>query len=466
MSLEDAVREAGKEIVILQETGKNLGGGSYGGVIEVQVQGRKCAAKKLHEMFTGRDVPRRDRAAIAERFENECRRVIYLSHPNIVEMIGIHFDRATRLPTLVMELMDISLDQHLENNPKPSSVPLSTKYSILRDVASGLLYLHSLPPPLGPIIHRDLTAKNILLNLGSEVVAKIADLGQAKTDPVYATRQQMLSMNPGNQLYMPPEARVEDPVYNASLDVFSFGVVVLHTLTHEWPDPDKGHLEVDRRRLHLDKIASDPLKPLVTQCLSQEPRKRPTTSEVYHFVEQQYSAVKVKGRKREESREISQRKEHVYDTVGQFGGSQGTAIIHTAFSRNRSHVAYAGHPDPPLVHVGSPVQLMGDPSRHGVIRWLGTLPEIQGAMAGVELVGYCTILMFTCYCSPLRMVQWRGVGMGSGKAVATSPVSPGEPSSVLSPLSGLTQVKSPTLLNMENSQIATVRGYRSYFSCP
>ena len=241
MPLEDAVREAGKEIVILQETGKNVGGGSYGGVIEVQVQGRKCAAKKLHETFTGRDVPRRDRAAMVERFENECRRVIYLSHPNIVEMIGIHFDRDTRLPTLVMELMNVSLYQHLENNPKPSSVPLSTKYSILRDVASGLLYLHSLPPPLGPIIHRDLTAKNILLNLGSKVVAKIADLGQAKTDPVYATRRQMLSMSPGNQLHMPPEARVEDPVYNASLDVFSFGVVVLHTLT---PSHTNGPIQI------------------------------------------------------------------------------------------------------------------------------------------------------------------------------------------------------------------------------
>ena len=343
---------------------------------------------------------------MVERFENECRRVIYLSHPNIVEMIGIHFDRATRLPTLVMELMNVSLYQHLENNPKPSSVPLSTKYSILRDVASGLLYLHSLPPPLGPIIHRDLTAKNILLNLGSKVVAKIADLGQAKTDPVYATRRQMLSMSPGNQVHMPPEARVEDPVYNASLDVFSFGVVVLHTLTHEWPDPDKGHLEVDRRRLHLDKISGDPLKPLVARCLSQEPRKRPTTSEIYHFVEQQYSAVKAEGSKREESR-ILQRKEHVYDTVGQFGGSQGTANIHTAVPSN---VAYAGHhrANPvdshrayaPMVYadsswalVGSPVQLMADPSHHGVIRWLGTLPETRGTIAGLELVGYWTILM-------------------------------------------------------------------------
>ena len=74
--------------------------------------------------------------------------------------------------------------------------------------------------------------------------------------------------------------------------------------------------------------------------------------------------------------------------------------------------------------------------------------------------------VFECYCSPLRMVQWRGVGMGSGMVIVTLPVSPGEPSSVLSPLSYLTKVKSRTLLNIENSRITTVRGYRSYFSCP
>ncbi|CAI8016038.1 Ubiquitin carboxyl-terminal hydrolase CYLD [Geodia barretti] len=51
------------------------------------------------------------------------------------------------------------------------------------------------------------------------------------------------------------------------------------------------------------------------------------------------------------------------------------------------HRAYAGPPGQPTpaLEVGSPVQLVRDSSRHGVVRWLGTLPEIQGAIAGVEL---------------------------------------------------------------------------------
>ena len=52
------------------------------------------------------------------------------------------------------------------------------------------------------------------------------------------------------------------------------------------------------------------------------------------------------------------------------------------------HIAYAGPPGQPspALGVGSPVQLVQDPNRHGVVRWLGHLPEAKGAIAGVELV--------------------------------------------------------------------------------
>ena len=291
LPIERAVGEAGLLIPDLQETGRTLGTGSYGEVVEVQVRGQRCAAKKLHGVFTLRDVQPKEKSAMTERFEAECRRVLYLSHPNIIEMIGIHFDQTSRLPTLVMELMDTSLCKYLENNSK-SSVLLSTKYTILHDVASGLLYLHSLPPPLGPIVHRDLTANNILLALRRGVVTKIADLGQAKIDSKFATRQQQLSKVPGNEYHMPPEAWLDNPVYDASLDVFSFGVVILHTLTHLWPKPlarfkssTVVRLEVERRKEYLDKISDSPLKPMVVQCLSQESCDRPGINNIFSVLE-------------------------------------------------------------------------------------------------------------------------------------------------------------------------------------
>ena len=334
LAIREAIHEAGLLITNLQETGRTLGKGSYGEVVEVRVNARLCAAKKLHSVFSAHDVPPKEKAAMAECFEKECRRILQLKHTNIVEMIGVHFDPATQLPTLVMELMDTSLRNYLDNNPA-SSVALSTKYRILLDVASGLVYLHTLPPPLGPIVHRDLTSSNILLSPGNPVVAKIADLGQAKNDPVYATRRQQLSQVPGNEDHMPPEAWFDNPVYNTSLDIFSFGVVMLHTLAHQWPKPlgrfnlvstTKVRPEVERRKTYLDKIDSCPLKPLVVRCLSDEPEDRPTASEVLH------------------------------DLI------------------------------PAKLTVGSPVQLIQDHSRTGVIRWMGTLPEAKRYIAGVELV--------------------------------------------------------------------------------
>ena len=52
-------------------------------------------------------------------------------------------------------------------------------------------------------------------------------------------------------------------------------------------------------------------------------------------------------------------------------------------------MAYGGQrPFRPALEVGSPVELVRDPmSRHGVIRWMGSLPGTRaGTMAGVELV--------------------------------------------------------------------------------
>jgi hypothetical protein len=94
---------------------------------------------------------------------------------------------------------------------------------------------------------------------------------------------------------------------------------------------------------------------------------------------------------------------------------------------------------PATLEVGSSIELVGNPSLHGVIMWMGTLPGVRGTIAGVELVGSVVLcFVYNKLFSRLRMVQWRGVGMESGKVVITLPVSPGEPTSVPSPLSGLT----------------------------
>ena len=76
------------------------------------------------------------------------------------------------LPILLIEKLDSSLDDLLETVP---NIPLALKRSMLEDVAKGLLYLHQHNPQ---IIHRDLTAKNVLLS--TSLVAKVTDFGNSR----------------------------------------------------------------------------------------------------------------------------------------------------------------------------------------------------------------------------------------------------------------------------------------------
>ena len=145
-------------------------------------------------------------------------------HPNITQFFGLCFFPDVQLPLLVMEQLDTSLDDLIEYVP---NLPLSIKRSVLEDTASGLFYLHSRHPP---VIHRDLTARNVLLT--SSLVAKISDMGNSRiVDMGPGQIARTLSQFPGTLVYMPPEALDDRSRYGPALDIFSFGHLALFTIT-------------------------------------------------------------------------------------------------------------------------------------------------------------------------------------------------------------------------------------------
>ena len=153
---------------------------------------------------------------IAAKYVQECQLMSDLHHPNIIQFLGVCFLPNCQLPLLVMEKLDGNLDDLLETVP---NIPFTLKCSILGDVARGLLYLHKRTPQ---IIHRDITAKNVLLT--SSLVGKITDLGNSRIVNVLPGQlAQTLSRNPGTLVYMPPEALTAAARYGPSLDIFSFG---------------------------------------------------------------------------------------------------------------------------------------------------------------------------------------------------------------------------------------------------
>ena len=147
-----------------------------------------------------------------------------LRHPNITQFMGVCFLPNCQLPVLLMERLDGNLDNLLETVP---NIPLALKRSMLEDVAKGLLYLHLHNPQ---IVHRDLTAKNVLLT--SSFVARITDFGNSRIiDLQPGQLAKTLSRLPGTLVYMPPEANSGSSRYGPSLDIFSFGHLTLFILT-------------------------------------------------------------------------------------------------------------------------------------------------------------------------------------------------------------------------------------------
>ena len=210
-------------------------------------------------------------------------------HPNIVQLIGVYYPPRSQLPMLVMEYLPLSLTQCLERE----ELPLQMKYSILVDVAKGLCYLHGKRPP---IVHRDLTANNVLLT--SSYSAKISDLGVSRLADTF--KKHHLTTAPGNAMVMPPEALEDNPVYDHKLDVFSYGCLILHVLTGQFRQPTKEFVpepgkeksftkvsEWDRRSNYIKDIPKEnELLPLAKQCLTDAPTGRPEMIESYQFVEQ------------------------------------------------------------------------------------------------------------------------------------------------------------------------------------
>ena len=277
----------------VQPTGRQLGTGAYGSVEEVKIPGATCAAKRIHEILLRMgsvDAVRN----ITDKFVQECRLMSSLYHPHIVQFLGVCFLPGTQLPALVMERLMMSLDDLLDNNP---SVPIATKCSILQDVARGLAYLHSHVPP---IIHRDLTAKNVLLN--SAIVAKLADLGVARiVDLQPGQLAATMTKAPGTAVYMPPEALEPIARYDTTIDVFSFGNLALYTLTQIFPDlkaatyiNSNGRVvartEVERRIDYIEQIRQElgcqhPMVLMIERCLDNNPQERPTANHILQELE-------------------------------------------------------------------------------------------------------------------------------------------------------------------------------------
>ncbi|VAI32430.1 unnamed protein product [Triticum turgidum subsp. durum] len=221
-----------------------------------------------------------------------------LRHKNLVKLIGYCYEDEHRM--LVYEFMSgESLEKHLFKSIN-GSLPWMTRMKIAVGTAKGLAFLHDADPP---VIYRDFKASNILLD--SDYNTKLSDFGLAQDGPqgdeTHVTTRVM-----GTHGYAAPEYIMTGHL-TAKSDVYSFGVVLLELLF--------GLRSVDRSRRIREQNLVDWARPYLKhsdrlykvmdlalecqysckgaevaalvayKCLSQNPKSRPTMTEVVKALE-------------------------------------------------------------------------------------------------------------------------------------------------------------------------------------
>ena len=245
-----------KKDIILGE--QEVGRGAYGWVKEATFQGCRVAVKCLHNCIISHfnlGLFRREMSMAAR-----CR------HPNLLQFIGAT-SKGDGNPFIVTELMHRSLRQLLEHEKLSSNQIIP----IMLGVALGLNYLHTHEPP---ILHRDVSSANVLLNPlpSNQWFAKLSDFGSVNF------LHQSQTVNAGNPAYAAPEAL--DPKkgrHTPAMDTFSFGVLLHELCSRTHPD---GKLTPENFTYADWKAPESQVVSLIISCINQEIGKRPIMNTV------------------------------------------------------------------------------------------------------------------------------------------------------------------------------------------
>ena len=160
--------------------------------------------------------------ALREAFLAEARTAAALTHPNIVPVYAV--DERGGFVYMVMAFVEgTTLGERIR-----SRGPLLPGQAarVLREVAWALAYAHG-----ARIVHRDVSAENILLERGSER-ALVTDFGIASAMQASAVDAEGRVM--GNAHYVSPEQAAGEPL-DARSDLYSLGVVGYYALTGRLP---------------------------------------------------------------------------------------------------------------------------------------------------------------------------------------------------------------------------------------
>lgn len=262
-----------------------LGEGGFGSVYWGQLwDGSQIAVKRLKSWSNRAE----------NEFAVEVEILARVRHKSLLSLRGYCAEGQERL--IVYDYMpNLSLHSHLHGqHATECHLDWERRMKIATDSAEGIAYLHHHAMP--HIIHRDIKASNVLLDLNFQ--ARVADFGFAKLIPDGATH--VTTKVKGTLGYLAPEYAMLGKA-SESCDVFSFGVLLLElasgkkpveklnpttklTIT-EWALPlarDKKFKEIADPKLKDSFVEAEVKRMALVglACTQNKPEQRPIMSEV------------------------------------------------------------------------------------------------------------------------------------------------------------------------------------------
>lgn len=250
-----------------------IGAGSYGKVVLYQssIDGNLCAIKAFHKSHL-----LKLRVAPSETAMTDVLREVQimkmLDHPNIVNLIEVIDDPNTDHFYMVLEYVDGKWVW--EGSGPPGGIGEDTARKYLRDIVSGLMYLHA-----HNIVHGDIKPDNLLVTRSGTV--KIGDFSVSQ---VVEDDNDELRRSPGTPVFTAPECCLGLTYHGKAADTWAVGVTLYCMILGQYPF--LGETLQDT----YDKIVNNPLvlpdelnsqlKELLEGLLCKDPAQRMTLDAV------------------------------------------------------------------------------------------------------------------------------------------------------------------------------------------
>lgn len=209
-------------------------------------------------------------------FAREFALVVNANHKNLLK--PLYYDNFERKPYLVLPYCkDGSIMRNVGKFTEEEA------WRLIRDVASGLSWLHNMNPP---VIHQDIKPDNVMIGENGDFM--ITDFG-VSTHLKSTLRKSMSAAfsSAGTIAYMAPERFGKDNTPIMANDIYSLGATVFEMLTGDTPFGNDGGL-VQKKGADVPELKgeySSQLKKVISKCLRTNTWERPTAEQLEKYAE-------------------------------------------------------------------------------------------------------------------------------------------------------------------------------------